>query len=194
MEQTRWLVAGLGNPGARYARHRHNVGFMVADLLGTRTGGRFSGQRRTAAQVAQARLDVGGPAMVLVKPTTYMNLSGGPVADLCRYYRIPLDRVVAIHDDLDLSYGAVRAKCGGGEGGHNGLRSLTRSLGTRDYVRLRFGVGRPPGRQDPSDWVLSDFTAREREDLDYLVDRSADFVEAILVRGLEAAQNLYHGE
>lgn len=187
-----WLVVGLGNPGRQYAGHRHNIGFLVADLLAERIGARFSRHKRMVAEVAEGRLGVGGLRLVLTKPMTYMNLSGGPVAGLSRFYKIPASRIVAIHDDLDLGYGTLRAKLGGGEGGHNGLRSLSKSLATKDYLRLRFGVGRPPGRQDPADWVLSDFSAAERKDLDYLVDRAADFAESIITKGLEPAQNQYH--
>jgi PTH1 family peptidyl-tRNA hydrolase len=122
-----------------------------------------------------------------------MNLSGGPVAALSQFYKVPLDRVVAVHDDLDLSYGQLRAKVGGGEGGHNGLRSMSRSLGGRDYLRVRFGIGRPPGRQDPADYVLSNFSTVERKEIDFLIDRAADVVESVVVRGLEWTQNAYHG-
>ncbi|HEU4422608.1 MAG TPA: aminoacyl-tRNA hydrolase [Pilimelia sp.] len=190
-----WLVVGLGNPGKEYARNRHNVGFMVADLLAARTGAKFGRHRKAVAEVAEGRLGVGmeAPRLVLAKPMTYMNLSGGPVASLTRFYKVPVGRVLAIHDDLDLAYGQVRAKVGGGEGGHNGLRSMTRSLASRDFLRVRFGIGRPPGRQDPADYVLSDFITAERKDLEFLVDRAADVVEAVLVRGLEWAQNAYHG-
>jgi PTH1 family peptidyl-tRNA hydrolase len=187
-----WLIAGLGNPGRRYAGNRHNVGFLVADLLADRIGARFARHRRAVAEVAEGRLGVGGPRLVLAKPVTYMNLSGGPIAGLVRYYRLPVTRLIAVHDEIDLPYGTLRAKSGGGEGGHNGVRSLTQSLSSRDFLRVRFGVGRPPGRQDPADWVLSDFSAAERKDLDYLVDRTADFVEAIVTEGLEPAQNRYH--
>jgi peptidyl-tRNA hydrolase, PTH1 family len=187
-----WLVAGLGNPGRQYARHRHNVGFMVADLLASRLGGTFARHRRANAEVAEARLGPAGPRLVIAKPMTYMNLSGGPVSGLSRYYKIPAGRIVAVYDEIELPYGTLRAKFGGGEAGHNGLRSLTQSLSTRDYYRVRFGVGRPPGRQEPAAWVLSDFSAADRKDLEYLLDRTADFVEAILTRGLEAAQNQYH--
>ncbi|HEY8452751.1 MAG: aminoacyl-tRNA hydrolase [Micromonosporaceae bacterium] len=192
MEPTRWLVAGLGNPGPQYARNRHNVGFLVADLLARRVGGTFSRHRRAVADVCEGRLGPDGPALVIAKPMSYMNLSGGPVSVLVRYYKIPTERVIAVYDEIDLPFGTIRAKFGGGEGGHNGARSLSQSLGTRDYIRVRFGVGRPPGRQDPADWVLSDFTAAERKDLEYLVDRAADFVEAIVTTGLEPAQNVYH--
>ena len=189
---TRWLVVGLGNPGRQYAGHRHNAGFLIADLLASRYGLRFSRHKRAVAEVAEGRLGYAGPGVVLAKPMTYMNLSGGPVAGLVRFYKVPPDRLLVVHDEIDLPFGTLRAKQGGGEGGHNGLKSLSRSLGTRDYLRVRFGVGRPPGRQDPADWVLSDFSAAERKDLDYLVDRAADFVEAIITKGLEPAQNLYH--
>lgn len=191
-----WLVAGLGNPGRRYAGHRHNAGYLVADLLATRLGARFTRHKRAVAEVVEGRLGSGpdGPRLVLAKPLTYMNLSGGPVSGLSRFYKIPAERIIAVHDEIDLPYGTLRAKRGGGESGHNGLRSLSQSLGTRDYLRVRFGVGRPPGRQDPADWVLSDFSAAERKELDYLVDRTADFVEAIITTGLEPAQNAFHSE
>jgi PTH1 family peptidyl-tRNA hydrolase len=192
-EQTApWLVVGLGNPGTGYARNRHNVGFMVADLVADRAGVKFGRHRRAMAEVGEGRLGVGGPRLVLAKPMTYMNLSGGPVAALSQFYKVPAEQIMAIHDDLDIPYGQLRAKLGGGEGGHNGLRSLSRSLGTKDFLRVRFGVGRPPGRQDPADYVLSDFSAVERKDLDFLVDRAADLAEAVVTRGLEWAQNAYH--
>lgn len=187
-----WLVAGLGNPGRAYAGNRHNVGFLVADLLATRIGARFARHKRAAAAVAEGRLGLGGPRLVLAKPLTYMNLSGGPVAGLSRFYKIPPGRIVAVYDEIDLPYGTLRAKLGGGEAGHNGVRSLAQSLSTKDFLRVRFGVGRPPGRRDPADWVLSDFSAAERKELDYLVDRTADLVETIIIDGLEPAQNRYH--
>ncbi|MEV4713664.1 aminoacyl-tRNA hydrolase [Micromonospora sp. NPDC049374] len=188
-----WLVIGLGNPGREYAGNRHNVGFMVADLLAGRLGGKFGRHRRAVAEVAEGRLELGGPKLVLAKPLTYMNLSGGPVASLAQFFKVPPGRVIAVHDELDIGYGQVRVKCGGGEGGHNGLRSMSKSLGTKDYVRVRFGIGRPPGRQDPADYVLSDFGTAERKELDFLVDRAADVVESVVSRGVEPTQNLYHG-
>jgi peptidyl-tRNA hydrolase, PTH1 family len=189
-----WLVVGLGNPGRGYERDRHNAGFLVADLFATRTGTRLGRHRRAVADVGEARLGVGvhAPHVVIAKPMTYMNLSGGAVAALAQFYKVGPDHLIAIHDELDLPFGQLRAKQGGGEGGHNGLRSLSAALSTRDYLRVRFGVGRPPGRQDPADFVLSEFTATERKDLDYLVDRAADMVESIIVRGLEWTQNSYH--
>jgi PTH1 family peptidyl-tRNA hydrolase len=182
-----WLVVGLGNPGPKYAANRHNVGFMVADLLAKTRGG--------PVDVAEGRLGVGvdAPKLVLAKPLTYMNVSGGPVAALAQFYKVPADRIVAVHDELDIPSGQLRMKIGGGEGGHNGLRSMTKSLSTKDYLRVRFGIGRPPGRQDPADYVLSDFSAAERKELDFLVDRAADVVEAVVLEGVEWAQNKYHG-
>ncbi|WDZ86744.1 aminoacyl-tRNA hydrolase [Micromonospora cathayae] len=192
-EDRPWLVVGLGNPGREYAGNRHNVGFMVADLLAARVSGKFGRHKRAMAEVAEGRLGFGGPKLVLAKPLTYMNLSGGPVAALAQFYKIPPAQVVAVHDELDVGYGQLRVKCGGGEGGHNGLRSMTKSLGTKDYVRVRFGIGRPPGRQDPADYVLSDFSAAERKELEFLVDRAADAVESVITKGVEWTQNAYHG-
>src|SRR3954471_964304 len=188
-----WLVVGLGNPGKVYAANRHNVGFLVADLLASRVGAKFGRSKRAHADVAEGRLGFGGPKLILAKPLTYMNLSGGPVAQLAQFFKVPLENVVAVHDDLDLAFGEIRAKRGGGEGGHNGLRSMSKSLSTKDYVRVRFGIGRPPGRQDPADYVLSDFSSAERKELDFLVDRAADVVEAVVLEGVEWAQNKYHG-
>jgi PTH1 family peptidyl-tRNA hydrolase len=188
-----WLVVGLGNPGREYAGHRHNVGFLVADLLASRLGAKFGRSKRAHAEVAEGRLGFGGPKLILAKPLTYMNLSGAPVSQLVQFFKVPVDNVLALHDELDLPYGQVRAKRGGGEGGHNGLRSMSKSLGTKEYARVRFGVGRPPGRQDPADFVLSDFTAAERKELEFLVDRAADVAEAVVLEGVEWAQNKYHG-
>lgn len=187
-----WLVAGLGNPGREYAGHRHNVGFMVVDLLAARVGVRFRRHRRAVADVAEGRLGIGGPRIVLAKPLSYMNRSGAPVASLCRFFSTGPEHVVAIHDDLDLLYGTVRTKRGGGDGGHNGLRSVTSALATKEYLRVRFGVGRPPGRKDPAEYVLSDFSATERKELDFFVDRAADCVETLVTDGLEVAQRTYH--
>ncbi|GIH09087.1 peptidyl-tRNA hydrolase [Rhizocola hellebori] len=189
-----WLIVGLGNPGPKYAGNRHNVGFMVVDLLAKRTGAKFSRHRKTMAEVAETRLGYGleAPQLVLAKPLTYMNLSGGPVTALGNFYKVPLAQVIAVHDELDIPYGQLRLKVGGGEGGHNGLRSMSGSMSTKDYVRLRFGIGRPPGRQDPADFVLSDFNTAERKELEFLVDRAADAVEAVVVKGLAPAQQIYH--
>ena len=185
----RALVVGLGNPGPRYAGNRHNVGFMVVDLLAARMGARFKAHRGRV-DVVDGRL--AGRSVVLAKPKSYMNESGGPIVAISRFFKIPVARLTVIHDDLDLPYGTLRIKRGGGDGGHNGLRSATAALGSNDYLRIRFGIGRPPGRQDPADYVLRDFTAAERKELPYLVDRAADAVEALLADGLDAAQNAFN--
>jgi peptidyl-tRNA hydrolase, PTH1 family len=188
-----WLVVGLGNPGKEYAANRHNVGFLVADLLASRIGAKFGRSKRSHADVAEGRLGFGGPKLILVKPLTYMNLSGAPVSQVAQFFKVPLENVIAVHDELDVPFGQVRVKRGGGEGGHNGLRSMSKSLATKEYARVRFGIGRPPGRQDPADYVLSDFGGAERKELDFLVDRAADVVEAVVTEGVEWAQNKYHG-
>lgn len=197
-----WLVVGLGNPGAQYAGNRHNLGAMVVEELARRTGstlGRPGGLagRRPQATVAEARLGTlpggaPGPRVVLARPTTYMNESGGPVAALARYYGVPAERTVLVHDELDIPFADVRVKQGGGEGGHNGLRDTSRALGTRDYVRVRVGIGRPPGRMDAADYVLHDFGSAERADVPWLVDRAADVVEAVVLEGLHVAQQRFH--
>ena len=184
------LVVGLGNPGPGYAGNRHNVGFMVADLLAQRAGGRFKSHRSSGCEVLEGRL--GGRRVVLAKPRTYMNLSGGPVVGAARFFKIDPYAVVVVHDDLDLPFGIVRLKRGGGEGGHNGLRSISKSFGSRDYVRVRFGIDRPPGRQDPSDYVLRDFSIVERRELDVHLETCADAVETLLQQGLEPTQNQFH--
>ncbi|MBN9735988.1 MULTISPECIES: aminoacyl-tRNA hydrolase [unclassified Pseudonocardia] len=185
------LVVGLGNPGPEYEGTRHNVGTRVAALLAARAGaGRFSVHKRSNADVAQGRL-AGRPVTVAV-PRTYMNLSGGPVTGLVKYFSVPPTEVIVIHDELDLDFGVVRLKRGGGEGGHNGLRSISRSLGTKDYLRVRFGIGRPPGRQDPADYVLKRFSGAENKELDLGLDLAADAAEALLSDGLEPAQNRFH--
>ncbi|KAB8191115.1 aminoacyl-tRNA hydrolase [Nonomuraea phyllanthi] len=181
----RWLIAGLGNPGPEYAGNRHNAGFMVLDELAARAGGRFKAHK-SRAEVCETR------AAILAKPLTYMNLSGGPVKALSDFYKIGPERLIVVHDELDVPYGALRAKLGGGDNGHNGLKSITKVLATRDYLRVRFGIGRPPGRMDPATFVLRDFATMERKDLPFLVDRAADIVESLMTRGLEATQNDFH--
>lgn len=183
------LVVGLGNPGPGYAGNRHNVGFMVVGELARRVGGRFTAHK-SGADVLETRL--AGRRVVLARPRSFMNVSGPAVAGTARYFKILPADVVIVHDDLDLDHGVVRLKRGGGEGGHNGLRSVSACLGTRDYLRVRFGIGRPPGRMDPADFVLRDFSAVERRELDVLVSRCADAVEQLLTQGLAAAQNQLH--
>ncbi|MCW0213328.1 MAG: aminoacyl-tRNA hydrolase [Pseudonocardia sp.] len=191
MEPGPALVVGLGNPGSEYAETRHNVGFGVVELLAARAGaGRFSVHKRSNSDVAEGRL--AGRKVVLARPRTYMNVSGGPVAGLVKYFSIPPEEIVVVHDDLDLGFGVIRLKRGGGEGGHNGLRSISRSLGTKDYYRVRFGIGRPPGRQDPADFVLKRFSPVERKEVEFALDLAADATEALLQEGLEPTQNRFH--
>lgn len=184
------LVVGLGNPGAAYERTRHNVGFLVADSLAERVGGRFTVHKKSGTDLLQARLD--GRQVLIAKPRSYMNLSGRPVSALARFFSVPPTEVIVVHDELDLPFGAVRLKRGGGEGGHNGLRSISGALTTKDYLRTRLGIGRPPGRQDPADFVLKPFAAAERKEVPVVVERAADAVELLLRVGLEAAQNQLH--
>jgi PTH1 family peptidyl-tRNA hydrolase len=189
MAEQRWLVAGLGNPGQQYAANRHNAGFMVADELAARVGASFK-RHRSRALVAEGRL--GGVPVTLAKPTGFMNLSGGPIASLCGFYKIPPGRVVVVHDELDIPFEVIRIKLGGGDNGHNGLRSVTAALGTREYYRVRLGIGRPPGRMDPADFVLHDFSAAERAILGGLIGSCADAVTILIDDGLAAAQNTFH--
>ncbi|MFE9248780.1 aminoacyl-tRNA hydrolase [Streptomyces sp. NPDC007088] len=189
-----WLVAGLGNPGPEYDGNRHNVGFMVADLLAARMGGKFKRAGKAQAQVVEGRFGPPGPRsrrVVVVKPMSYMNLSGGPVTALRDFYKVPTAHVVAVHDELDIDYGVLRLKLGGGDNGHNGLKSMTKAMGPA-YHRVRFGIGRPPGRMQVADFVLRDFSSSERKELDYFVDRAADAVEALVAEGLERAQSSFN--
>ncbi|HEX7107012.1 MAG TPA: aminoacyl-tRNA hydrolase [Acidothermaceae bacterium] len=184
-----WLVVGLGNSGPSYAGNRHNAGFMVLDLLAERHGGRFK-SHKAKADVVEGRL--AGVRAVLAKPRGYMNESGGPVAALRTFFGAVPQQLIVVHDDLDIDFGVIRVKQGGGDGGHNGLRSVTKSLGANDYLRVRFGIGRPPGRMDPADFVLRDFSASERRDLRHFLDDAADAVESLVERGLAATQNDIH--
>jgi PTH1 family peptidyl-tRNA hydrolase len=185
----RWIIVGLGNPGPEYANTRHNAGQMVIAQLAERMGARFKAHR-TRCDIAEGRL--AGQVATLARPRSYMNLSGGPVGALAAFYKVPAERLVVVHDELDVPFGDVRLKLGGGDNGHNGLRSITAALGTRDYYRVRFGIGRPPGRMDPAAYVLKEFGAAERKSLPLEVDRSADAVEALISKGLVAAQNEFH--
>ncbi|MDD9207682.1 aminoacyl-tRNA hydrolase [Georgenia sp. 10Sc9-8] len=191
-----WLVVGLGNPGPQYAGNRHNVGQMVLDVLADRMGGSFA-RHRARAQVLDGRLGVlpggvPGPRAVLAKPSSYMNVSGGPVGALAGFYGVPPARLLVVHDELDLPPETLRLKRGGGEGGHNGLRSVSAVLQTKDYVRLRVGIGRPPGRTDPAAYVLHDFPSAERRELAVTLEQAADAVEDVVVHGLEKAQQRLH--
>lgn len=198
MTSSTWLIVGLGNPGPQYAKNRHNIGQMVADVLADRGGAKFSAHRANA-QVAEARLGVlpggaPGPKVILAKPRSYMNTSGGPVAGLMKYFGVTPDHLLVVHDELDIPYQSIRAKIGGGEGGHNGLRDITKAIGTKDYVRLRAGIGRPPGRMDVADYVLRDFATAERSDLPIFLEEVADAAEMIVTEGLLATQQKYHSK
>lgn len=191
MTSDTWLVAGLGNPGPGYAHNRHNVGQMVVDELAARTGGKFK-THSSRSQILEGRLGIGGPRLVLAKPMTYMNLSGGPVGNLAKFFGIDPSHVIAVHDEIDIPFDTVKLKLGGGEGGHNGLRDISKALGTKDYLRVRVGVGRPPGRMETADYVLKDFSKEEKKALPFLIDSSADAVEHLVRVGLEAAQLRVH--
>jgi PTH1 family peptidyl-tRNA hydrolase len=190
-----WLVVGLGNPGPTYAGTRHNVGYLVADELARRVGSPFRAHKSGRAEVVEGRLappGVPAPRVVLVRPRSYMNEVGGPVKALAGFYKVAPDHLVAVHDELDIAFGTLRVKFGGGDNGHNGLRSLRSSLRTGDFYRVRAGIGRPPGRQDPADFVLSGWSSTERKELPFQVDRAADAVETLIDRGLEATQQLFN--
>ena len=185
-----WLVVGLGNPGPEYAGHRHNVGFRIVERLARTVGGSLRRHKRARAEVLEARL--AGRRVVLAQPTTFMNDSGSAVAALRDFYKVDVPSLVVVHDELDLPFGALRMKVGGGDNGHNGLRSIRRSLGTGEFHRLRFGVGRPPGRLDPAVFVLRDFSPSERKELDVHIERAADALEALVTEGLAQAQNQFN--
>ena len=191
-----WLVVGLGNPGPKYAGNRHNIGAMViADLA--QQAGASAKEHKARAWVSEIRLGTmpggaPGPRAILAQPMTYMNVSGGPVAGLARFDKVPLEQIIVIHDELDIDFGVLRLKRGGGEGGHNGLRSISQSLGTKDYLRVRLGIGRPPGRQDPADYVLADFPARDKVEVELLIGDGVDAVTELVHTGLEATQQRFH--
>lgn len=190
-----WLVVGLGNPGPKYAGHRHNVGYLVVEELARRLGSSFRAHKTGRADVVEGRLGAPGtpgPRVVLARPRSYMNEIGGPVKALATFYKVPAERIVAVHDELDIPFGAMRVKLGGGDNGHNGLRSVRGSLGTGDFHRVRIGIGRPPGRQDVSDYVLSDYSAKERKEVPLQVVLAADAVETLLTEGLERTQQKFN--
>ncbi|HMZ14594.1 MAG TPA: aminoacyl-tRNA hydrolase [Mycobacterium sp.] len=184
------LVVGLGNPGPQYAKTRHNLGFMVADLLAARMGATFKVHKRSGAEIATGRL--AHRPVVLAKPRTYMNESGRQVGPLAKFYSVTPADVIVIHDELDIDFGQIRLKQGGGEGGHNGLRSLVNALGTKDFHRVRIGIGRPPGRKDPAAFVLENFSATERPQVPTICEMAADATELLVEVGLEPAQNQVH--
>ena len=184
------LVVGLGNPGPRYATTRHNLGFMVADLLAGRMGANFKAHKRSGTDVVTGRL--AGHPVVLAKPRAYVNESGRQVAALAKFYSVAPADLIVIHDELDLEFGQIRLKLGGGEAGHNGLRSVSTALGTKDYQRVRIGIGRPPGRKEAAAFVLENFTAAERREVPVICEQAADATELLIKLGLEAAQNQVH--
>ena len=195
MSEDVWLVVGLGNPGPAYAGHRHNVGYLVADELADRMGSAFRAHKSGRAEVVEGRLTppgVPGPRVVLARPRGYMNESGGPVKALATFYKVPPERIIAIHDELDIAFKTLRVKLGGGDNGHNGLRSMRGSLGTGDFYRVRAGIGRPPGRQDVADFVLSNDSSTEKKDLPFQVMDAADAVESLMTEGLEKTQQKFN--
>jgi PTH1 family peptidyl-tRNA hydrolase len=185
------LVVGLGNPGAQYAKTRHNLGFMVADVLAARMGAPFKVHKRSGAEIVTGRL--GHRPIVLAKPRCYMNESGRQVGPLAKFYSVNAGDVIVIHDELDIDFGTIRLKIGGGEGGHNGLRSVANALGTKEFQRVRIGIGRPPGRKDPAAFVLENFGSTERPEVPVICEQGADACELLVEVGLEAAQNQLHG-
>ncbi len=186
-----WLVVGLGNPGPRYELTRHNVGQLVVDELAARRGESLR-THKTNARVAETWLRPGGAKIVLAKPNSFMNVSGGPVAALARFYGVPAERIVIVHDELDIPFDTLKLKTGGGHGGHNGVRDVAKALSTPDFPRVRVGIGRPAGRQDAADWVLEPFSASQRTPLAHLVGDAADAVEQLIDEGLIAAQQKHH--
>ncbi len=190
-----WLVVGLGNPGEKYAAHRHNVGYLVADELAHRQGSPWRSHKTGRADVVEGRLGAPGspgPRVVLARPRSYMNELGGPVKALATFYKVPPERIIAVHDELDIAFGTLRVKLGGGDNGHNGLKSMRSSLGTGDFYRVRAGIGRPPGRQDVADFVLSGYSTVERKELPFQVDTAADAVESLITDGLDRTQQQFN--
>ncbi len=188
-----WLIVGLGNPGPEYEKTRHNIGQMVLDELAKEVGGSFKKHSKASAVVVEGRLGFGGPKVILMKSLGYMNTSGGPVSALAQFYDINPDRIIAVHDELDIPFDTIKLKIGGGEGGHNGLRDITKALGTKDYYRVRTGIGRPPGRMDTADFVLKPFSSTEAKDLPFLISNAADATVMLIKEGLQATQQRYHG-
>lgn len=192
MSDDTWLVIGLGNPGPKYAGNRHNVGAMVIGLLAQRAGARLRAHKAGASAESVRLGPPPGTRAVLGVPHSYMNLSGGPTKGLASFFSVPPERTLVVHDELDIPFGQVRLKRGGGEGGHNGLRSISTSFGTKDYLRVRVGIDRPPGRMDAAAYVLKDFSSTERKELPFVLDDAADAVELVLEKGLTEAQQVVH--
>jgi PTH1 family peptidyl-tRNA hydrolase len=188
-----WLVVGLGNPGDEYAATRHNVGQMVIDELAKRHNIIFS-SHKSRTDVAAYKLGVGIDAhsIILAKSKSYMNESGGPIKALASFYSVEPANIIVLHDELDIGFAAIRSKIAGGDNGHNGLKSLTSSFGTAEYYRVRLGIGRPMGQQDPADFVLKQFSKEEKKDLGEFLDRGADVVEFLITEGLEKTQTKFN--
>lgn len=193
MASPTWLVIGLGNPGREHAGQRHNVGAAVLDTLAERIGGRFKAAPGHRAQVFEGRAGIGGPKLVLAKPSSYMNLSGGPTSSLAKYFHVDPAHVIVVHDEVDQDFDTVTTRTGGSEAGHNGLRDITKALGTREYQRVRVGIGRPPGRRPTADHVLSAFSAAERKVLPFLLDSAADAVLELVEQGTAASAERKEG-
>lgn len=191
LAEERWLIVGLGNPGAKYEQTRHNVGQMALDLLARELNETFK-SHKTNSRIATGRITVPGPSLILVKPNSYMNLSGGPTSQAANFFGVDPAKTIVLHDELDIPYGHVKLKQGGGHGGHNGLRDIAKSLNTPDFLRVRIGIGRPPGRQNPADYVLSNFSATEKKDLELLLVDAKDAVLSIIEDGLLKAQQDVH--
>lgn len=185
-----WLIVGLGNPGPTYAATRHNVGYMVADVIVGRTGGRFKKQSAANSDVVEGRL--AGERVVVGRPRSYMNETGGPVSALVKYYNVPVENLIVIHDELDIDFGALRLKQGGGDNGHNGLKSIRQSVGSGDFYRVRVGIGRPQGRQQVTDFVLKPYSSTERKELPVYLEEAADSVESLITVGLSQSQSLFN--
>ena len=184
------LVVGLGNPGPNYAKTRHNLGFMVVDILADRMGEKFKVHKRSGAEVATGRL--GGKPVVLARPRVYMNESGRQVGPLAKFYSVAPADVIIVHDELDIDFGRIRLKFGGGVAGHNGLRSVSSAFGSNDFQRVRVGVGRPPGQKSGAAFVLENFNSRERTEVPTICEQAADATELLVELGIEPAQNQVH--
>lgn len=189
-----WLIVGLGNPGPEYAATRHNIGFFVVDEVSRTVGARLARHKRAHALVGEGRLGpIGsGSKVVLAEPLSFMNESGGPVKALMQFYDIDIEHLIVVHDELDIPFSSIRVKVGGGDGGHNGLKSIRKALGSGDFARVRVGIGRPPGRQDPADFVLKPFASVERADVPVVVGRAAEAVESVIFHGVERTQNQFN--
>jgi PTH1 family peptidyl-tRNA hydrolase len=188
-----WLVVGLGNPGDQYAATRHNVGQMVIDQLVKRHSVKLA-SHKSRTHIAAYKLGVGIDAhqIILAKSHSYMNETGGPIKALANFYSVEPANIIVLHDELDIGYSVIRTKLGGGDNGHNGLKSMTSAFNTPDYYRVRLGIGRPMGQQDPADFVLKQFSKEEKKDLDEFIERGADVVEFLIEQGLELTQGKFN--